>query len=140
MNSNATNAGTLSSNWLLVPIKTRVTHALHAETTIPADKCPPFPATLPKPSGAQPDCPPPAPLLRVDSPELDFHGRAPCFFLLVRSLETYRPASGFGRNFSLSFDKLMKGNHVMSIGWILLIIVAWIVLQAYVLPKFGIST
>lgn len=33
-----------------------------------------------------------------------------------------------------------KGNNAMGIGWLLLVIVVWIVLQAYILPKFGIST
>jgi len=33
-----------------------------------------------------------------------------------------------------------KGYNPMGILWFLLIIVAWVVLQAYVLPKFGIPT
>jgi hypothetical protein len=28
----------------------------------------------------------------------------------------------------------------MGVGWLILIIVLWVLLQAYVLPKFGIST
>jgi len=28
----------------------------------------------------------------------------------------------------------------MGIGWLVLIIVLWVLLQAYILPKFGIST
>jgi len=28
----------------------------------------------------------------------------------------------------------------MGIGWLVLIIVLWVILQAYILPKFGIST
>ncbi len=35
---------------------------------------------------------------------------------------------------------LLKGEKGMSIWWVLLIIVVWLVLQAYVLPKLGIST
>jgi hypothetical protein len=28
----------------------------------------------------------------------------------------------------------------MGVGWLILIIVLWVLLQAYVLPKFGVST
>lgn len=96
MNSNATNADTSSSNWSSVLIKTRATHALHAKTRIPVDRCLPFPATLPNPSEAPQDFPPPA-LLRGDSPELDFHGREPCFFVrnTLRPFVSYAVLGGF---------------------------------------------
>lgn len=33
-----------------------------------------------------------------------------------------------------------KGERGMGMGWLLLILVIWIVLQVYVLPKMGVST
>jgi len=43
-------------------------------------------------------------------------------------------------DYALPESKGEKGKSQMGIGWLLLFIVAWIVLQAYVLPKFGVST
>jgi hypothetical protein len=38
------------------------------------------------------------------------------------------------------FEAILRGTMKMGIGWLVLIIVLWVILQAYILPKFGIST
>jgi hypothetical protein len=38
------------------------------------------------------------------------------------------------------FEAILRGFMKMGIGWLVLVIVLWVLLQAYILPKFGVST
>ena len=67
--------------------------------------------------------------------------RVPWGILLSRVMESGRePECRLEEEDDLEpIEQKEKGNH-MSIWVLLLIVVGWVVLQAYILPKFGIST
>ena len=134
MSLNVTSAEISLSSWFFPLMERKNLAALPVVKTIPQGLCQRFHAGRPTRAPA-PGCHRPVPRLQAG-----FHEQVD-----LRSRELW-PSSGsevwsYGDNKSFFMEGEQKEKEKRMSGWWILVIIAiWFLLQAYILPKFGIST